>query len=367
MKNYPCITVNLDAIKQNAKVVCDICNKNGITVAGVVKFSDGDLKVSKAYADGGCAQLAVSRAVHLKSLKENFPNKEILLTRAPVRSELGLVASFADLSLHSDKDILVALDKKAGELKKNPGIILMLDVGDLREGVDNVDELLELALLVENSLPNLSLRGVGTNLACLNGVLPSFENLSFLVQAAETIENAIGRKLDFISGGSSINMTMLPKGENKMPPRVNHLRIGGFIANPTNMRLNRNVSYDGMREDSIEFSAEIIEIHEKASAPKALSTKNWAGEAVTVVDKGRRKRAILAVGGQDIGGYSMLMPKEEGVEVVGGSSDHTIVDLTESKKEWRSGDVISFKTKYAAMLYSFTGKHVEVEYVYDKD
>ena len=78
MKNYPCITINLDAIKQNAKVVCDICSKHGIMVAGVVKFSDGDINVSKAYADGGCAQLAVSRAVHLKSLKEKGADLNVL-------------------------------------------------------------------------------------------------------------------------------------------------------------------------------------------------------------------------------------------------------------------------------------------------
>ena len=366
MKRYPCLSVNLDAIKKNAEVVSNLCAGYGITVAGVVKFSDGDLKVSKAYLDGGCKQLAVSRAMHLEKLKKAFPDTEILLTRAPVTAELEEVAMYADLSLHSDRDVLIRLNETAKRLNTRPGIILMLDVGDLREGVDNIKELAELGEFVEKELENLNLRGVGTNLACLNGVLPSWENLSFLVKGAEAIEEKIKRKLDFISGGSSINMLMLKDGENKMPERVNHLRVGGFIANPINMRINRGVSFENMREDSLKLTAEIVEIHKKASAPESTSARNWAGEIIKVVDKGIRNRAILAVGGQDIGNYSTLMPMQDDIELAGGSSDHTIVDLTESKKEWRSGDTITFNVKYSAALYAFTGKHITIEYCYDE-
>ena len=51
MQHYPALTVNLDAMRQNAQVLCDLCGKNNISVAGVIKFSDGDLQVAKAYAD----------------------------------------------------------------------------------------------------------------------------------------------------------------------------------------------------------------------------------------------------------------------------------------------------------------------------
>ena len=204
-RKLPALEVNLDAIRTNAQVLSGICAKNGISVAGVIKFSDGDLKVAKAYAAGGCAQLAVSRAKHLKALKEAFPEKETLLTRGPTRSDIEATARYADLSLHSDADVLKLMDEAAGKAGTRPGIILMLDVGDLREGVDNVEELVELAKLVE-SLPNLNLRGVGTNHACLNGVLPTWDNLTFLISGAKAVEEAIGRKLDIISGGSSINL-----------------------------------------------------------------------------------------------------------------------------------------------------------------
>lgn len=363
-RNYPVMDVNLDAIRTNAQVLCGLCAKNGISVAGMIKFSDGDLQVAGAYRDGGCAQLGVSRARHLQALKEAFPLTETLLTRSPTRGELEACARYADLSLHADPDVLKALNEEAGKWSTCPGIILMLDVGDLREGVDNIPELVALARLCEQ-LPNLRLRGVGTNHACMNGVLPTYENLSFLVEGAEAVEAAIGRKLEIISGGSSINLLLLRDGINQMPPRINHLRIGGSIANPMNIRVNRGISFPGLREDTIHLTAEIVEIHEKASAPKGQSTKNWAGESVTRTDKGRRLRAILALGSQDVGDSSVLLPVDSGVEVVGCSSDHTIVDVTDTGKTWKSGDTLTFKVRYANMLYAFTGQHVQVAYQYD--
>ena len=364
IRKLPALEVNLDAIRTNAEVLTGLCAQYGIDVAGVVKFSNCDPEVAKAYAAGGCAQLAVSRAKHLKILKEACPEKETLLTRGPTRSDIEDTAKYADLSLHSDPDVLRVLDEAAGKFGTRPGIILMMDVGDLREGVDNIDELVELAKLTE-SLPNLNLRGVGTNHACLNGVLPSWDNLTFLINGAKAVEQAIGRKLDYISGGSSINLLLLKDGINAMPPEINHLRLGGTIANPMNIRLGRGLVFPGTREDTVRITAEIVELHIKNSAPKG-STKNWAGQEVVREDKGRRLRAILAIGSQDVGDAAIMIPLDEGVEMVGCSSDHTIVDVTDTGREWKSGDTMTFKVRYANMLYAFTGDHVNVEYHWDK-
>ena len=363
-RHYPVLDVNLSAVNTNAQVLCDICTRNNISVAGIIKFSDGDLQIAKAYLDGGCAQIGVSRAKHLKALKDNFPGTETLLTRSPTRGDMEGCARYADLTLIADAGILLALDAEAAKWNTHPGVILMLDVGDLREGVDNIGDLVKLAKLCE-SLPNLRLRGVGTNLACMNGVLPTYENLSFLVEGAEAVEAAIGRKLEIISGGSSINLLLLKDDVSQMPPRINHLRIGGSIANPMNIRTNRGVSFPGLREDTITLTAEIIEIHEKASAPTQCSTKNWAGETVVREDKGRRIRAILALGSQDISNASTLIPMNKGVEIVGCSSDHTIVDVTDCEKNFRSGDTLTFQVRYANMLYAFSGDHVHIAYHHD--
>lgn len=94
VRPLPALEVNLDAMRTNAQVLCGVCAQYGIQVADVIKFSDGDLEVARAYAEGGCAQLAVSRAKHLKALA--LPHKETLLTRSPTRSDLEDVGGSSD-------------------------------------------------------------------------------------------------------------------------------------------------------------------------------------------------------------------------------------------------------------------------------
>lgn len=362
---YPAITVNLDAIKNNAKVLCDLCEQTGIQVAGVVKFSDCNIQIAKAYAEGGCAQIAVSRAVHLKKIKDSLPEVKTLLTRNPSIDELELAARYGDICLISDALTLRLLHEKAGQAGTRPEVILMLDVGDLREGVVDVEELCQLAILVETELTHLRLLGVGAGFACLNGVLPTTENLSYLVEAAEQVEARIGRRLEIISGGSSINLTMLMNG-NQMPPRINHLRLGGSIAAPGNIRRNRGVSFSGLREDAMHLTARLIEVRIKDSAPKTTSSRNWAGDIVQVEDKGKRCRAIAALGSQDIGNADGLIPIDPGVSIVGCSSDHLVLDVTESETIWQTGDLISFEMQYMPMLRGFSGQHILLHYIDDK-
>ena len=58
---YPVLQADLHAIAQNARVICGLYEKQGISVAGVIKVSDGSPEVAGAYLDGGCRQLASSR------------------------------------------------------------------------------------------------------------------------------------------------------------------------------------------------------------------------------------------------------------------------------------------------------------------
>jgi len=364
--HYPMIEIDSKAIENNARVLCGLCRQNGISVAGVIKFSDGRVPIARSYAAGGCVQIGVSRASHLRALREALPGTELMLTRAPGPSDTEEAARFADLILHSSADGLRALDAAAANAGTRPGVLLMRDLGDLREGVETTEELCALAGMVERELPHLRLRGVGAALACLNGILPTPENLAELSDAAEAAERTIGRPLELISGGSSIDLLLLKDGISRIPPRINHLRLGGSIANPRNIRLNRGVTFPGLREDTMLLRAEIIEILEKDSRPRGVSTLNWAGSGITQrEDRGRRLRAILALGSQDVGDATKLTPLDEGVEILGCSSDHTVVDVTDYPGTLAYGDTLSFAMGYSAMLYALSGKHVAVRYTND--
>ena len=359
-RQYPTLNVNLDILRANAKAMCRLCADRGVDVAGVIKLSDGDLQIARAYADGGCRQIASSRTVHLERIKKAMPDLQTMLIRIPMASEIENVVRWCDLSLNSEESILRLLDREAERQGKTHGVVLMQDVGDRREGIFGRERLLDAALLVEHELEHLRLAGVGASFACVSGVRPDWDNLSELAESAEPIEKAIGRKLDIVSGGSSISLTLLAAGK-PIPEKINHVRIGGAIANPMGMRENRGVTIEGLREDAFTLTAEIVEVGEKPSAPGG-PRKNWSGQIVEFEDRGVRKRAIAALGSQDIGNAMQLIPLEKGVSVLAGSSDHTVLDVTDSEREWAPGDLIDFRMYYMPMLYCFATRHVQVEY-----
>ena len=360
MTKFPVLKVNTDAIRQNSKVMNEFCNERGLDIAGVIKFSDGNIDIARAYLAGGCRQLASSRTVHLEKIKKEIPHATTMLIRIPMISECAEVVKWCDISLNSQEKTLKELNKCAEETGVKHSVLLMLDVGDRREGVVGIDRLMELALLVENELNNLHLIGIGSSFACVSGVLPDQENLGELAEAAEKIESTIGRELEIVSGGSSITLTMLAN-RVPLPEKINHLRIGGSIANPMAIRKNRGVVIPGMREDTFILTAEVVEVETKPS-PAAGSGKNWAGQIIEREDRGTRKRAIIALGSQDIGDCGQLVPLETGVEVVAGSSDHTVLDVN-SSKAWEPGDTMDFRLYYMGLLYSFSTRHVNIECV----
>lgn len=361
--SYPRLTCNLSAIRDNAGTVSAFLHAQGIRMAGVVKFSDGSVPIARAYWEGGCDELASSRIAHLRELKAALPAAKTMLIRIPMPSEAALAVQFADVSLNSDRRTLCALNEAAAAQDRIHKVALLLDVGDRREGVADTEELLSLALFVENECPQLHLMGVGATYACISGVLPSLESLTALADAAELVEKRIGRELEIVSGGSSVNMCLLHRGL-RMPERINHLRMGGFVANPISMRLNRGVTLPGMREDTFLLSAEVVEVYEK-TAPTGASGKNWAGNPIAITDTGVRNRAIVALGSQDVGDSTKLIPLPEGVRVVGSSSDHTVLDVTDCPKRLQAGDVLRFRLLYMPLLYAFSTRHVGIQYITD--
>lgn len=360
-QKYPLLEVNLSHLKNNANTIVEFCKKQGISTAGVIKFSDGDINIARAFYEGGCKQIASSRSIHLKNIKNKLPEAETVLIRLPMLSEIPDVIKYCDISLNSERDTLIALNEEAKKANKKHKVILLLDVGDLREGMINTDEFFGLATFTEYKLKNLYLAGVGSTFACFGSILPSNENLGTLLDAASRIENAIDRKLEIISGGSSVSLIIMQK--EGIPKGINHLRIGTAIANPKSLRLNRGIDIPGTCDDTFILSAQIIEVGTKPTLPFGQKSLNWSGNKIEFEDRGLRKRAILALGSQDVGDAKKLFPIDEGVMVIGCSSDHTIIDIEESNKNWKVGDIVSFNLSYMPLMYSFCTRHVQIKYI----
>lgn len=349
MSICPRVEIDINKVRHNTAVLSELCGKQGIRVAGVTKVFCAIPEVAKAMVDGGAKILADSRIENLAKLKDlNVPK---LLLRLPMISQAHEVVRYADLSLNSELSTIKKLADEAAKIEKIHEIILMIDLGDLREGVwtgkimSTVKEILK--------LNGVKLIGIGTNLTCYGGVIPNKNNLGRLVEIAEEICNEFDIELQIISGGNSSSLYLVEK--NEIPEKINNLRLGESIA------LGRETAYgntiDNTYQDAFNLVAEIIELKEKPSVPIGEIGMDAFGNKPTFKDRGNRKRAILAVGRQDVNPDN-LIPMDERIEIIGASSDHLIIDVTDSEEKYEVGDEISFNLEYGALLQLTTSQYV---------
>ena len=358
--SYPRIKINLAKLRDNSNVITGLCARSGVDVAGVVKVCNSDIACVGVLADSGCAQIASSRLRHLEKIREAGIDKPLMLIRIPMLSEISSLAEIADISLHSEIETLRLLDRESASLGKTNSVILMVELGDLREGLWGDDNLVSVATEVEKELPHLHLLGVGTNLGCYGSIEPTEEKLNELVTKAELIENSIGRKLEVISGGGSTSLPRILDGD--MPPRINHLRIGEAIM-LNDLGELYNYEIPGTHRDAFRLYAEIIEVSKKPSYPIGEIAYDAYGNKLEYIDLGERTRVLLAIGKADYAYPEKLIPITKGISILGASSDHTILDVEDAQVEFKVGDIIEFDLNYGSLLLAMSSADMQFEYI----
>lgn len=348
----PRLEIHPDRIAENARAVYALCHEHGAQVAAVGKVTCAHPAVLTAMAGAGADMLADSRIHNLMSSRNIGLGLPQLLLRIPAPSAAHDVVRYADLTLNSSLSSLRVLSRAAEMADLTHRAILMVDVGDLREGVWP-DQAVDIAREAAG-LPHLELVGVGANLACYGGVVPSVENMQVLIDVRDACREASGLPLDLISGGNSSSLPLLASG--RMPAAINHFRIGEAVA------LGRNVldrsPWAGTRQDTFCLVAEVVELERKPSVPIGLRAQNAFGETVEFNDLGTRLRAICNVGRQDAD-VDGLLPRDPGIIVVGGSSDHLILDVEDAVGPVELGGQVSFDPNYAALLRLSTSPYIE--------
>jgi predicted amino acid racemase len=348
----------LDKIKNNSENIKALCSKHGIKVVGITKGCCAITEVGQAMIDGGINILGDSRIENLKGLKKAELKAETMLIRIPMLSEVDKVLDWTDISLNSEISVIKSLSQEALKKKIVHRIILMIDLGDLREGI-MPDDVLHMVGEV-GKLPGVKLIGIGANFCCISGVMPTRKNLTKLVKLTEEIENTFHLNLEVISGGNT-SVLKLVEG-NLIPDRINQLRIGvGILLGQDDVRL-RNLA--GTYQDAFILTAEIIEVQEKPSLPRGEIGRDAFGEIPVFRDLGIRKRAILAIGKQDIH-LNSLIPLKDEIKIVGASSDHLIIDITDFKEELKVSAEVRFRLNYPALLSATTSKYVK-KYFYKR-
>jgi len=348
----PRLEIYPDRIATNARSVIALCHDHGAQVAAVTKVTAAHPAVVHALEAGGADMIADSRISNLQSMADTGLDLPLMLLRIPAPSRAADVVRCAHITLNSSLQTLRLLSEAAQFLGVRHQAIVMVDVGDLREGVwpDRAIDLVKEAA----KLPALEIIGMGCNLACYGGVIPSTKNMRALIEIRDACRQASGLELKTLSGGNSANLPLLLSGA--MPKEINHFRIGEAIV------LGRNVidrsPWPGTRQDTFKLVAEVVEVARKPSVPIGETGQDAFGGTPTFVDRGVRMRAICNLGRQDVV-VDGIEPEDPGILVLGGSSDHLILDVEDARNPVKLGDEITFYPGYGALLALTTSPYVQ--------
>ena len=358
---YPQLEIDLAKLRYNAKQVVDRCRRCGIDVCGVVKAYWSDPIAAKTYLDAGAKQLGTSRLSQIRKLKEAGLETEYSLLRVPQMCELDEVAELADYSLESDLEVMKALNRACEKLDKVHNVIVMADLGDLREGFWDKDEMVDACVFVDRSLHNLHLAGIGVNLGCYGAIQPTPEKMTDLIAIARRIEERIGRPLEIISGGATSTFSLVHW--DTIPAGINHVRVGEGVCLAYDLPYVWGIKdMDYLYADAFTLRAQVLEVRTKASYPHGKFCIDAFGDVPVFEDRGMRKRALLGIGRADAGAVEKLRPRMKGVEVLGGSSDHLILDVENCEKQLKPGDVLEFDICYANIVNLTISPDVEKVY-----
>ena len=372
------LNINLKKIAHNVSFISSkIKEFNNGKIFGVTKVVCGDPEIAKVFIENGYYGLAESRLENVVRIKESSFYKdfvkdgkkiEFLNLRIPAFSEIPDLINLTDCSLVSEYETIKKIDEICSKINKKYNIIIMIDLGDLREGIIPKEAKSLEKKLWENEVydffskiinfKNINIVGIGTNLACYGGIAPSVENMKLLVSLKNFIEKNFNLDLKYISGANSSGIPLLLEGG--MPKEVNHFRIGETGLLGVNV-LNRE-SIKGMFQDAFILRAEIIELKEKPSVPIGNKGQNAFGEIVHFEDKGIQLRGILSIGKQDVV-IENLKPVDNKISILGASSDHLEIDLTNRKDNYKLGDFVEFIPGYSALLALSTSKYVKKNYI----
>jgi predicted amino acid racemase len=349
----PRIEIALDKLIHNAQKLTKLYGSKGICVTAVTKGVCGSPAVASALLDGGIRSFGDSRISNIQRMRQAGLDAQFLLIRSPMPSEVEEVVEFADVSLNSEVSVIRLLADDAVRRGRTHQIILMVELGDLREGILPRD--VESVVREVIGLPGIELIGVGTNLACFGGVRPTETKMRELSAIASTVRRMFGVSLEVVSGGNSANHQWFVSTPDV--GLVNHLRIGeGMLLGCDTLTRE---SIPGLFADAFTLVAEVIELKTKPSRPHGEIAQDAFGQVPVFEDNGNVRRAILALGRQDVD-VSAITPRI-GADILGASSDHLVLEVGEM--DLRVGDEVQFDVGYGALLRAMTSPYVEKVYL----
>lgn len=340
------ITLFKDRLKKNYDYLEHLFSRNNVEWAAVTKVLCGNRSFLEELLKLGIKEVCDSRIRNLKTIKLIDESVQTVYIKPPASDEIEETVAFADVSFNSETAIIRKLSEEAKRQKKVHKIIIMIELGDLREGIMGEHLTDFYSKIVE--LPNIKIAGLGSNLNCLSGVMPSQDKYIQLGLYKQLIEAKFGVEIPWVTGGTSVVIPLLM--QKSLPKSVNHFRVGETLYFGLNL-LNGEV-IDGMERDVFKLYTEIIEITEKPKVPIGTLAENPSGDVFEVDESeygATSKRAILDIGLLDVSPDYLIADDDE-INLVNASSDMLVVDLAMNKHGYKVGDKISFSLKYMGAL-----------------
>lgn len=349
------ITLDAKKLKTNYDFLNTLFIKNDIQWSVVSKLLCGNKDYLTELLNLGIKQVCDSRVSNLMTIKSINPNIETIYIKPPAKQAIEGVVKYADISMNTESKTIQLLSAEAQKQKKTHKIIIMIELGDLREGVMGKDFMKFYEKVFE--LKNIEVIGIGTNLSCLYGVLPNHDKLIQLSLYEQLIEAKFNRQIPYVSGGSSVTIPLI--FQNLLPKGINHFRVGETLFLGTDVY--NNTIFNRMDPDVFRLYSEIIEVTEKPISPLGETGTNVDGHSYEADEQligSTMYRAIIDIGLLDVE-KKHIEPVDEDISFVGASSDMFVFDLGENTKKYKVGDILEFKLDYMGTLRIINSKYIE--------
>jgi len=347
------VEISLEKIRHNLEILIGLCLEKGIRITPVTKGVYGSVEIARLFSEYNIHSIGDSHIQNIHKMKDDGISTDFLLLREPMKHEIEDVVTLTNFCLVSEMAAINWLNDAAARYDKKYNIILMIELGDRREGIllSEIDNYIQQILSLKHIYPS----GIGTNLTCLNGIKPTSEKMNQFSEIASHIQSQYSLKLDIVSGGNSANYQWLQEIKNS--GKINHLRIGEAILlgiDPISQS-----SIRGLQTGTFLLSVEVIESKRKPSLPDGTPTYTAFGDLPKIKDEGKMNRALLAIGLQDLD-LRGCSPVDPNIKIVGATSDHMVINST--KRLLQVGEIIKFSLRYRSVLRLMISPYVHKEY-----
>ena len=349
------VTLDIKKLKSNFDYLNTLFKKNGIEWSVVSKLLSGNKIFLTELLKFDIKQVCDSRISNLKEIKSINPKIETIYIKPPAKRSISSVVKYADISMNTEFETIKLISKEAKKQNKIHKIIIMIELGELREGVlgEYLIDFYESVFKLEN----IQVVGIGTNLSCLYGVLPNHDKLIQLSLYEQLIEAKFNKQILYVSGGSSVTIPLI--FQNLLPKGINHFRVGETLFLGTDVY--NNTKFKKMHSDVFSLYSEIIELIEKSVVPMGEMGTNVEGESYKFDQTNIGKtsyRAIIDLGLLDVE-VNHLEFVDKSLKLAGASSDMIVIDLNKNKNKYKVGDLVEFKLDYMGILRIMNSKYIE--------